>query len=143
MTDENLIVHSNCNSLISIAKWCLIDILNIKCCHINIYMSDFSDTNVYWTGHFVPCPELSTNRIIINTKGNSYYEDRVIQTLFHELRHYYQYENNLFQVRNIFGKSSKKTFTHEEYQSLDWELDACQFAVETIGKWKNYKKSQY
>jgi isoleucyl-tRNA synthetase len=85
------------------------------------------------------------NLVFVGHAYDSYGEDRrrEFHTLFHELRHYYQYMTQMFSfdaksyyspVHHDWDEKRIKLERYFDYLNFPWELDAQAFAQETLTK---------
>jgi hypothetical protein len=140
-------LYSNFSKYDHIIKWCLEDILQLSDYNLNVTFCILSGC----LGKF-----LEPHTIYISQDLD---EEQTIRTLFHEIRHYYQY-NFLSSVFDFdFGKHLNKwdgsdyydeddesfrdtwisdrvrLHYYQDYKNLPWELDATKFSTETHGKY--------
>jgi len=119
-----------------IVKWCLEDVLDMEsyglkttsCIIIGMDKGEFSPPDHIYIGQDLVPPE----------------EFRI---LFHEIRHYFQFRNGMYDViASKFHIELPADMPEEQkilerklaYKQLPWEIDANDFAMETLRKfWKN------
>jgi len=129
-----------------IIKWCLEDILGLREYNLNVTFCVLEDGCL---GRF-----RKPNNIEISQHLD---ERQIIETLFHELRHYYQLVTDMFDfdfsnhtlitnddnedyedyvkfrdddIMKVFGLK-----LYQAYLNYPWELDSKKFAVETFSKY--------
>lgn len=122
-----------------IVKWCLNDVLHLDHYDLNVNCQEI----IHCGGYFE-----RPNLVFIAQAYNSHEQDRRAEfhTLFHEIRHYYQYMTHMYS----FDAKSYYSSTHHnwsedriklerylDYLKFPWELDAQEFAQETLAQfWK-------
>ena len=141
-------LSSNLPKYDHIIRWCLEDILQLNDYELTIQYC----TLLNCSGRF-----LDPNNIQIDQNLD---EVKIIRTLFHEIRHYYQKINQMFDFdfekytteikmkdnneddytvfRDSDIENMIKTVLLEYYHSylnFPWELDATKFSTETYGKY--------
>jgi hypothetical protein len=126
-----------CNdfSLTPVVKWCLEDILCMKDYDVNVRYCIFTDMRA---GEFT-----QPNQVCVSQTLEHHHSFR---TLFHELRHYYQFKTGMFSfdahsyyspVKPEWDEQRRSLERYFDYLNFPWEMDADKFAFETLRQfWK-------
>ena len=134
-------MNLSCNNRtrIPVVKWCLEDILGMTDYNVNVRYCILVDMKA---GEFTPPNQIYVSQSY-NAQENHHQEFR---TLFHELRHYYQFKTEMFNFRASTYYSPLKREWDEKRRNLEryldylnfpWEIDADKFAFKTLREfWK-------
>ena len=113
-----------------IVKWCLEEILKLEEYSLCVNSCVFLENK---GGEFIP-PDC-----VYISQDLSHPED--LRALFHEVRHYYQFKNGIYDfnpkdfmpvITPEMTVLEKKLAHYFAYQNYPWELDANEFAMETM-----------
>jgi hypothetical protein len=113
-----------------ICQWCLEEVLGMKDYFINVINCVFLDCK---SGEFTPPDQIHISQDLVHPHD--------LRTIFHELRHYYQFKTGMFdfKAQNYMydfpkdaTEDAKRIIAYYSYLNFPWELDANKFAMETL-----------
>lgn len=120
-----------------VAKWCLEEILKMEDYYVNVNCCVFLQWGKH--GEFIPPDSIHISQDLKFPEN--------LRALFHEIRHYYQFKKGIYDFNpKDFAPVLKPEMTVLErklekylaYQNYPWELDANEFAMETMRQfWKS------
>lgn len=134
-----------CNdpTLTPICKWCLEEILGMKSYSLVVNCCVFLDGKL---GYFDPPDHIFLAQ---DLNGRDPNRKSQLRTLFHELRHYYQFKMGIYDfiskeyqtpLPENMSPRDKTMIRFLQYLKFPWEIDANQFAEDTMPK---FKKSSF
>lgn len=113
-----------------IVKWCLEDILGMTDYSLCVNSCVFLDMKA---GEFTPPDQIHISQDLSHPEN--------LRALFHEVRHYYQFKNGIYDfnptpylpvLKPDMSKTRQLLERYFAYQNYPWELDANEFAMETM-----------
>ena len=128
-----------------VAKWCLEEILKMEDYYVNVNFCVFLQWGKH--GEFIPPDSIHISQDLKFPEN--------LRALFHEIRHYYQFkkgiydfipENYNYDYPPDADEQAKRIIRYYSYLNYPWELDANEFATETMRQfWKspNVRNLQY
>lgn len=117
-----------------VVEWCLNDVL-----HMSHYELNVNYQTINRCGGYFERPNLVFIGHAYNSFGQDYHQE--FRTLFHELRHYYQYMTKMFDfnyaahdydIPKDADDQAKYLIRYFSYLNYPWELDAQEFSMETM-----------